>query len=47
MTYNTGLHDDYHSPRDIPANVDLVKMGDVLKVVNMSLQEVLENVSGK
>jgi hypothetical protein len=47
MTYNTGLHEDYHTPRDIAANADLVKMGDVLKVVNASLQEVLENISGK
>jgi hypothetical protein len=44
MTYNTGLHDDYHTPRDISAHADLVKMGDVLKVVNVSLQEVLENI---
>jgi hypothetical protein len=47
MTYNTGLHDDYHTPRDIPATADLVKMGDVLKLVNSSLQEVLESISGK
>jgi hypothetical protein len=44
MTYNTGLHDDYHTPRDIPESADLVKMADVLKVVNSSLQEVLENI---
>jgi len=47
MTYNTGLHNDYHTPRDISANADLVKMGDVLKVVNESLQEVLGNAQGK
>ena len=45
MTYNTGLHNDYHTPRDIPADADLVKMGDVLKLVNITLQEVLENTS--
>ena len=45
MTYNTGLHNDYHTPRDISATADLVKMGDVLKLVNMSLQEVLEDIS--
>lgn len=44
MTYNTGLHNDYHTPRDISANADLVKMGDVLKLVNESLQEVLEDL---
>jgi len=42
MTYNTGLHNDYHTPRDIPAQADLVKMGDVLKLINLTLQEVLE-----
>jgi len=47
MTYNTGLHNDYHTPRDISAYADLVKMGDVLKLVNMSLQEVLENKKGE
>lgn len=47
MTFNTGLHNDYHTPRDISATADLVKMGDVLKVVNESLQEVLENKKGE
>ncbi|MEI6059126.1 MAG: M20/M25/M40 family metallo-hydrolase [Bacteroidota bacterium] len=47
MTYNTGLHNDYHTPRDISANADLVKMGDVLKMVNSSLMEVLNNIPGK
>jgi Zn-dependent M28 family amino/carboxypeptidase len=47
MTYNTGLHDDYHTPLDIPASADLVKMGEVLKLINSSLQEVLENISGE
>ncbi len=47
MTFNTGLHNDYHTPRDISATADLVKMGDVLKMVNTSLQEILENISGK
>lgn len=47
MTFNTGLHNDYHTPRDISASADLVKMGDVLKVVNESLQEVLDNTQGK
>lgn len=44
MTYNTGLHDDYHTPRDIPERADLVKMGDVLKLVNTILQEILNNM---
>jgi len=44
MTYNTGLHNDYHTPRDISAIADLVKMGDVLRVVNESLQDFLESM---
>lgn len=47
MTYNTGLHNDYHTPRDISAASDLVKMGDVLKFVNLSLEEVLDNTQEK
>jgi Zn-dependent M28 family amino/carboxypeptidase len=47
MTFNTGLHNDYHTPRDISANADLVKMGHVLKVVNTSLQVFLDNSQGK
>lgn len=47
MTYNTGLHDDYHTPRDVSAAADLVKMGDVLWLVNCSIEEVLEFVSNK
>jgi hypothetical protein len=47
MTYNTGLHDDYHTPRDISANADLVKMGDVLKLVNNCLQEILDKKKGE
>jgi len=47
MTYNTGLHNDYHTPSDISANADLIKMGDVLQMVNESLQEILENQKGE
>ena len=47
MTFNTGLHNDYHTPRDISATADLVKMGDVLKLVNESLQVFLENLNTK
>ena len=41
ITCNTGLHNDYHTPRDIPENSDLIKMGEVLKVVNDCLLEFL------
>ena len=47
MTYNTGLHNDYHTPRDISAIADLVKMGDVLRVVNESLQVFMEGLIKK
>jgi len=47
MTFNTGLHNDYHTPRDISASADLVKMGNVLMVVNMSLQAILDYTRGE
>lgn len=43
MTFNTGLHDDYHTPADKPEKADLKKMNDVLMLVNKSLLEILEN----
>ncbi len=45
MTYNTGLHNDYHTPRDIPGSADLVKMGNVLKVVNGCLNCFIEEIN--
>lgn len=47
MTYNSGLHNDYHTPRDISANADLVKIGDVLRLVNQSLQFFISNTQKK
>jgi hypothetical protein len=47
MTYNTGLHDDYHTPHDIRESADLKKMGDVLKLLNGCLNYVLEGVNTK
>ncbi len=43
MSFFSGFHDDYHTPRDIPARAELQKMGDVLKVVNDCLWEFLGN----
>jgi len=43
MTFNSGLHDEYHTPKDIFRNVDLEKMGEVLKVVNHCLQMFIES----
>ncbi|MFN8255484.1 MAG: M20/M25/M40 family metallo-hydrolase [Bacteroidales bacterium] len=34
MTFNTGLHDDYHTPRDVSSNADFNKMLDVIMLVN-------------
>ncbi len=34
LTFNTGLHEDYHTPRDLPEAVDLDKMGRVLKLID-------------
>lgn len=41
MTFFSGFHDDYHSPRDISAKADLDKMLKVLKLANACLKEML------
>lgn len=43
MTFFSGFHDDYHSPRDIASKVDLYKIKDVLFIVNGSLIKFIEN----
>jgi hypothetical protein len=43
MTFFSGFHDDYHSPRDIASKVDLDKIKDVLFIVNCSLIKFIEN----
>ncbi len=47
MTYNTGLHNDYHTPRDIPESADLNKMDQVLNLVNKCLNTLLFETPGK
>lgn len=37
MTYNSGLHNDYHTPRDQAQSVDFAKMRNVLSLVNACL----------
>lgn len=44
LTFNTGLHNDYHTPEDVVSKADFRKMGNVLKLVNESLQLFIENV---
>lgn len=43
MTFFSGFHDDYHSPRDVASKVDLDKIKDVLFIVNTSLLKFIEN----
>jgi len=42
MTFFSGFHDDYHTPRDIAAKSDPEKMKDILKIVNDCLLEVIK-----
>jgi hypothetical protein len=42
MTFFSGFHDDYHSPRDIFAKADLEKMTAILNLVNNCLLEFIE-----
>jgi hypothetical protein len=39
MTFFSGFHNDYHTPRDVAAKVDFEKMKDVLELVNGCIQE--------
>lgn len=43
MTFFSGFHDDYHTPRDKASKVDLDKIQDVLFIVNNSLLKFIEN----
>ncbi|WP_082603430.1 M20/M25/M40 family metallo-hydrolase [Flavobacterium sp. Root901] len=43
MTFFSGFHNDYHTPRDIASKVDLDKMQNVLFIVNNSLLKFIEN----
>lgn len=42
MTFFSGFHDDYHSPRDISAKADLEKMAAILNLTNNCLLEFIE-----
>ena len=44
FTFNSGLHDEYHTPKDIFRNADLEKMAEVLKVVNNCLQMFIDSI---
>jgi hypothetical protein len=47
ITFFSGFHDDYHTPRDIAPKADLVKMSDILKVVNECIQNFMVNEARK
>ncbi len=44
MTFFSGFHSDYHTPRDIAANTDPEKMKNILKIVNDCLLEMISNI---
>ena len=43
MTFFSGFHDDYHTPRDISAKTDPQKMVEILKIVNDCIREFAES----
>lgn len=45
MTFFSGFHADYHSPRDQAAKVDLNKEKDILSIVNSSVLQFIETHS--
>jgi hypothetical protein len=47
MTFNSGLHDYYHTPGDYYQRADLVKMAKILRIVNESILNYLKSVSPK
>ena len=46
LTFNTGLHNDYHTSRDVVSKADFRKMENVLKLVYDSLQFFTEKLKG-
>jgi hypothetical protein len=42
MTFFSGFHEDYHTPRDVTSKVDLNKIEDVLSIVNNSVLQFIE-----
>ncbi len=42
MSFFSGFHDDYHTPRDVYDKVDLAKMRNVLELVNGCLNAVMK-----
>jgi hypothetical protein len=44
MTFNTGLHNDYHTTRDLPALADVRKMNDVLNLASECLKHYLTEI---
>ncbi len=44
MSFFSGYHDDYHTPRDIFSSADPVKMGAILKLANKLIIEFLTTI---
>jgi len=47
MTFFSGFHDDYHTPRDISAKTDPGKMESILKLVNGCIRQALDSIQSK
>jgi Zn-dependent M28 family amino/carboxypeptidase len=47
LTFNAGLHDDYHTPRDTAARADHEKMGSILQLVNSILNSFLTELPNR
>jgi Zn-dependent M28 family amino/carboxypeptidase len=47
MTFFSGFHDDYHTPRDVIQKVDFEKMKNVLNIVNGCINDHLAGLKGK
>jgi len=47
MTFFSGFHDDYHTPRDVASKADPEKMEKILKIVNDCLRENTEKPAVK
>jgi hypothetical protein len=47
MTFFSGFHDDYHTPRDVASKTDPLKMEEILKIVNECIRETSENPPDK
>jgi Zn-dependent M28 family amino/carboxypeptidase len=47
MTFFSGFHNDYHTPRDVAVKTDPLKMEEILKIVNECILETTKNPPDK